>query len=194
LIHAILRVVADGRLETASMIYRAFVLLASAAALASVGAAFAQGIPGPLPFPSNGAAPITPGASAPHAESCMGDFAALRAEAETRGKMIKTASDRHAGADEACELIANYGQAEDKMIRYVEINASKCGIPAQVSDQLRVAHKNTEGLLTKACNAAQSQARGVAGSYLSDVLGSSASVPRKGPIGDFGHLINRQIP
>ncbi len=91
----------------------------------------------------------------------MKNFVPLREEAEKRGKAIKTASDRHASPQEACKLIGNYSQAEIKMIRYVEANASKCGIPAQISDQLKNGHKNTEALLKKVCNVAE-QAGGAA--------------------------------
>jgi len=115
----------------------------------------------------------------------MKNFVPLREEAERRGKAIKTASDKHASAAEACKLIGNYSQAEVKMIKYVEANASKCGIPPQISDQLKAGHKNTEGLLSKVCGAAQSQAqaqtRGPAGPSLSDVLGSASSVPEATP-------------
>jgi len=146
----------------------------------------------PSAFPSNGAAPIAggglsspppPGAAAGGpSDACMKNFVPLREEAEKRGKMIKAASDRHAGPDEACKLIRNYSQAEVKMIKYVETNAAKCGIPPQIADQLKSGHKNTEGLLTKVCNAAQqARARGPAGPTLSDVLGSSASVPEATP-------------
>ncbi|AUC92946.1 hypothetical protein CWS35_00215 [Bradyrhizobium sp. SK17] len=149
----------------------------------------------PSPFPSNGAAPIAggglssppppPGAGAGGAsDACMKNFVPLREEAEKRGKAIKTASDRHASPQEACKLIGNYSQAEIKMIRYVEANASKCGIPAQISDQLKNGHKNTEALLKKVCNVAEqaaAQPRGPAGPTLSDVLGSSASLPEATP-------------
>ena len=108
----------------------------------------------------------------------MKGFAPLREEAEKRGKLIKAASDRHASPDEACKLIGNFGQAEIKMIKYVETNASKCGIPPQISDQLKSGHKNTEKMQTQVCNVAQQQQqRGPAGPSLSEVLGSSAALP-----------------
>ena len=108
----------------------------------------------------------------------MRGFVPLREEAEKRGKLIKAASDRHASPDEACKLIRNFGQAEIKMIKYVETNASKCGIPPQISDQLKSGHKNTEKMLTQVCNVAQQQQqRGPAGPSLSEVLGSSAALP-----------------
>lgn len=145
----------------------------------------------PSAFPTNGAAPIAggglssppppPGAGAGgSADACQKNFVPLREEAEKRGKAIKTASDRHASPQEACTLIGNYSQAEVKMLRYVETNAAKCGIPPQVADQLKAGHKNTEGLLKKVCGAAQqaaAQPRGPAGPSFSDVLGSSAAMP-----------------
>ena len=108
----------------------------------------------------------------------MKAFVPLREEAEKRGKLIKAASDRHASPDEACKLIGNFGQAEIKMIKYVETNASKCGIPPQISDQLKSGHKNTEKMQKQVCNVAQQQQqRGPAGPSLSEVLGSSAALP-----------------
>jgi hypothetical protein len=144
---------------------------------ASVGAA-------PSAFPSGGAAPIggagafsaaPPSQSGP-GEQCMKGFLPLREEAEKRGKMIKAASDRKAAPDEACKLIGNFSQAEIKMLKFVEANSAKCGIPPQVADQLRAGHKNTEGMLAKVCNVAQQmkQAR-PAGPSLSEVIGAGSA-------------------
>jgi hypothetical protein len=107
----------------------------------------------------------------------MKNFIPLREEAEKRGKLIKAASERHAPPDEACKLIENFGQAEIKMIKYVETHSAKCGIPPQIADQLKAGHKNTEGMQQKVCAVAQQQQRGPAGPSLSDVLGSSAALP-----------------
>jgi hypothetical protein len=138
-------------------------------------------------FPANGAAPLTgsaferapaPPSQAGAPDECMKGFIPLREEAEKRGKLIKAASDRHAPPDEACKLIGNFGQAEIKMIKYVESHAAKCGIPPQVSDQLKNGHKNTEGMQKKVCAVAQqAQQKGPAGPSLSEVLGSSAALP-----------------
>ena len=103
-------------------------------------------------FPVTGAAPLTgaglaarPGpAQAGPADQCMKGFLPLREDAEKRGKLIKAASERHAPPDEACKLIGNFGQAEIKMIKYVETNAAKCGIPPQIPEQLKSGHKHTE--------------------------------------------------
>jgi hypothetical protein len=107
----------------------------------------------------------------------MKGFLPLREDAEKRGKMIKAASERHAPPQEACKLIGNFGQAELKMIKYVEANAAACGIPPQIPEQLKNGHKNTDVMLKRVCDAAQNGARGPAGPSLSEVLGSSAALP-----------------
>jgi len=139
-------------------------------------------------FPANGAAPITgsafergpapPSQAGGAADECMKGFMPLREDAEKRGKLIKSASDRHASPEEACKLIGNFSQAEIKMIKYVETHSAKCGIPPQIADQLKAGHKNTEGMQQKVCAVAQQQQqRGPAGPSLSEVLGSSAALP-----------------
>jgi hypothetical protein len=158
----------------------AFPPVNGAAPAASVGAP-------PSSFPVQGAAPVTgagfergpaPPSQTGAAEQCMKAFVPLREEAEKRGKLIKAASDRHAPPEEACKLIGNYSQAELKMIKYVQVNAAKCGIPPQISDQLKNGHKNTETMQQKVCSVAQQQQqRGPAGPSLSEVLGSSAALP-----------------
>jgi hypothetical protein len=138
-------------------------------------------------FPVTGAAPLT-GAGIPRPpagpsqagppDQCMKGFLPLREDAEKRGKLIKAASDRHAPPDEACKLIGSFGQAEIKMIEYVKANSERCGIPPQISEQLKAGHKNTEGMQKRVCDMAQqAQQRGPAGPSLSEVLGSAATVP-----------------
>src|SRR6201999_1692098 len=165
----------------------AFPPVNGAAPTASIGA------PAASPFPSAGAAPVrggdggfgpAPGAPRPGAagppEACMKGFLPLREDAEKKGKAIKAASERHAPPDEACKVIGNYSAAEVKMINYVEKNSQKCGIPPQIGEQLKAAHKNTESLLKKVCDAAQQMktaGAAAAGPSLSDVLGTSNAVP-----------------
>ena len=188
------------------MIRRLIVPLTAAVVTLHAGQVFAQGaFPAPLPnqgaapanaspfppvngapsaFPSQGSAPVSSGFSGPppqasgSADACMKGFVPLREEAERRGKMIKAASDRKAPPDEACKLIRNFGQAEMKMIAYVQTNSAKCGIPPQIADQLKNGHKNTEKMQNQVCAVAQQAAtRGPAGPSLSEVLGSSAALP-----------------
>jgi hypothetical protein len=143
-------------------------------------------------FPANGAAPLAgtgfgPAPAPPKQggappPQCMQEFMPLRAEAEQKGKLLKAASDRHASAEDACKLIKSYGAAESKMISYIEKNSTKCGIPAEVGEQLKKGHKNTETMTQKVCGVAQqAQARGPAGPSLSDMLGTSTALPEATP-------------
>ena len=141
----------------------------------------------PSGFPSAGAPPVAGGAfggppaqqaGPPGGEDCMKKFMPLREEAEKRGKAIKAAGERHAPPDEACKLIGGFSQAEIKMIKFIEANSARCGIPAEVAQQMRTGHKNTEQMQQKVCAVAQQrQQQGPAGPSLSDVLGSSAAIP-----------------
>jgi len=153
------------------------------------GAAPSASVGAPSPFPSNGAAPVTggfgggpPPPSAGAADACMKNFLPLREETEKRGKMIKAAGDRKAPPDEACKLIGSYSQAELKMMKYIDANAAKCGIPPQVGEQIKAAHKNTEAMHQKVCAVAQQRPAGPAGPSLSEVLGSSAALPEASPV------------
>ncbi|MBA2401268.1 MAG: hypothetical protein H0V72_21715 [Bradyrhizobium sp.] len=150
------------------------------------GAAPAASVGGPSPF-NGGAAPLAgggmggppPPSSAGAGDACMKAFMPLREEAEKRGKLIKAAGDRKATPEEACKLIKSYGVAEIKMIKYVETNAAKCGIPPQVTEQLKGGHKNTEKMQAQVCGVAQqaAAAQKAAAPSLSEALGSSAAVP-----------------
>jgi hypothetical protein len=156
------------------------------------GAAPATTFGQPSAFPSSGAAPLAGGGAAalgppPQAaggpgEACMKAFIPLRDEAEKRGKLIKAASERHAQAEEACKLIENYSQAELKMMKYVSLNAAKCGIPPQIPEQMKKTHEGTQATLKKICGMAQAQQqRAPAGPSLSEVLGSAAVLPEATP-------------
>jgi hypothetical protein len=113
-------------------------------------------------------------------ENCMKEFVPLREEAERRGKLIQAASKRKATPVEACKLFRSFSQAEIKMIKYVEANSARCGIPGQIADQLKTNHKGTEGIQQKVCNVAEQMQKGggpAPAPGLSDVLGSSAALP-----------------
>jgi hypothetical protein len=183
------------------MAYRWMVSLTLAALAAGTGFALAQGtFPAPLPgqaaTPTDSSTPKaviggpTPFSSAGTASSvpspCMTDFVPLREDAEKKGKLIREATVRRAPPDEACKIIGNYSAAEVKMIKYVETNATKCGIPARVADQLKAGHKNTEGLLQKVCGIAEQIRTHGSPGQIND-FGDPAfwkGTPR-GPAGDF---------
>lgn len=101
----------------------------------------------------------------------------LRQEAEKRGQALKAASDKRLGPDVACKLIGHFIEAEVKMIKYIETNSARCGIPPQISEQLKKGHKGSEAMQEKVCAAAAQAKLGPVGPSLSDLLGSATSLP-----------------
>jgi hypothetical protein len=138
--------------------------------------AFTAGAP-PIGGGGFGGAPSGP---PPGAEECQNGFLPLRNDAEAKAKLIQAAGKRKAPPPEACKLIGNFSQAEAKMIKFVETHAQKCGIPPQVSEQMKKGHANTEQLQTKVCSVAAQVQQAPAGPSLSEALGS-ASLPEAKP-------------
>lgn len=141
--------------------------------------------PGPLPFESAAPLPFSGGFQSPLSmapqsglsDSCMKDFIPLREEAERRGRLIKEAADRHAPPDEACKLIADFGEAEAGMIRYVESNATSCTISEQIAVRLKSGHERTEALQEKVCDLALKMPHGAPADPTGDFEG-----PPKAPV------------
>jgi hypothetical protein len=141
--------------------------------------AFSTGAP-PVGGGGFGAAPPQQAGPPPGAEECQSGFMPLRADAEAKAKAIQAAGKRKAPPAEACKLIGNFAQAETKMIKFVETNAKKCGIPAEVAGQMKKGHAGTTQLQAKVCAAAEAGPAGPAGPSLSEALGS-ASLPEAKP-------------
>ena len=148
---------------------------------------------GPQPSPSafsTGAPPVGGGGFGgppqqqagppPGAEECQKGFLPLRADVEAKGKLVQAAGKRKATPQEACKLIGNFVQADAKMIKFVDANAQKCGIPPQVGEQMKKGHANYTQLQQRVCSAAQQQQAGPAGPSLSEALGS-ATLPEAKP-------------
>jgi hypothetical protein len=73
----------------------------------------------------------------------MTRFAPLRDEAERRGRLVKAAADRKAPKEEACRLVTHYGEAEARLLDYVEANAGRSAIPQPLVDKIRTTRKET---------------------------------------------------
>ena len=140
--------------------------------------AFSTGAP---PIGGTGFGGPPQGGPPPGAEECQKGFAPLRADAEAKAKLIQAAGKRKAPPQEACKLIGNFAQAEAKMIKFVETHAQKCGIPAQVGDQMKKGHANTAQLQQRVCAAAANGPAGPAGPSLSEALGSASLPEAKAP-------------
>ena len=118
--------------------------------------------------------------------ACFQAFAPLREEAESRVRLIKAASERHAPREEACRLIGEFAQSEIRMIKYLEANSAVCAAPKRIADELKANHQRTEAMLMKVC-APGPQKQGPAGdvdNVRSIILRTEPSWPR-GPVGDF---------
>jgi hypothetical protein len=144
--------------------------------------------PAPLPGQDGAAAtapaspiPVPPFGGLPPPDSCMKGFAPLREDAERRGKTLKAASERKAGPGEVCKLLIEYRQAEIRLMQYVDTNAARCRIPAQLVDQIKTGHKATEQLQQKICSVAPQAAR--TGQGVSDKPGLPRS--ERLLVGDF---------
>jgi hypothetical protein len=105
---------------------------------------------------------------------CLKDFGALRSEAQKRAKAIQDASPRKPSAREACQLFNAFSAAEAKLIKFAVDNATWCGIPPKIVENMKTAHVRTSEMKTKVCSAAAAPPR-PAGPSLSDAL--SAPVP-----------------
>lgn len=146
--------------------------------------------PGSFPAPGAGGfgAPAGGGFGAPppqqqagpsaNGQACQTEFSALKKDAETRAAAISNASKRKAPPSEACKLIGAFMQAEVKMIKYLDSNTQRCGIPPNAADGLKKGHANTTQLQAKVCAAAANAGQQAAppAPSLSEALGS-ASLP-----------------
>ena len=133
-------------------------------------------------FPSDGAPPIGGfGATPPPFQlgngGCGDGFTPLREDAKRKRKSIEAARERRALPEEACKLIGSYRAAEVKMIEYVEKNTARCAILAQIADQLKADHKNTEALHMKVCALAQPMRKPAPAGPKGDFWPPSTSAP-----------------
>ena len=114
------------------------------------GAAPAASFGQPSAFPSNGAAPMGQGFSAAPpqgggggggGQECMKEFLPLKQDAEKKGEYLQALGKRkNKTVQEACKGFTAYSQAEAKMMKFVEANAQRCGIPADVPKQMKEQH------------------------------------------------------
>jgi hypothetical protein len=122
----------------------------------------------PMPAAPMAAVPASPfgGGGAP---PCVAEFAKLRDDVQKRGLAAKVAGEHKVSREEMCKHITAYSAAELKWVKYTEANVQTCGIPAEVVQQLKQVHSNTEQTKEKIC----APAPAAAPPSLSDALGTS---------------------
>jgi hypothetical protein len=120
------------------------------------------------------------GPTAPQQEPpCVRDFGKLRDEAEKKAAAIRTAGDRKATPKEACQLFNAFIAAQSKMLKYATDNAAWCGIPNQITANIKEGIAKTSEVRTKVCQAAAAPPRPT-GPSLSDAL--------SGPVPDSNNI------
>jgi hypothetical protein len=86
--------------------------------------------------------------------NCAQDFLTLRTDAETKGKALQEAGKRKAQPAELCPLFRRFGEAEAKIVRFLEQNQAWCQIPPEVVKTAKTSHGRTIQLRTRVCQAA----------------------------------------
>jgi len=103
---------------------------------------------------------------------CMAEFGKLREDVEKKAMLAKAAGQRKVSREEMCKHITAYSSAELKWVKFSETNITSCGIPAEVVQQLKQVHNNTEQTKGKIC-AAGPAAGGGGPPSLADALGTT---------------------
>jgi hypothetical protein len=119
---------------------------------------------------------------------CGNEIGPLRAAVEKDGAAIKAAIDKKAGREEVCNRLKRFAATEAKFVKYVETNASWCGVPPQAVQQLKQSHTHTLKMRGQACAAgpAGGQAGPPPGPGLSEALGTSRTPTTNNNAGDRG--------
>jgi hypothetical protein len=126
--------------------------------------------------PSQGFQPTAPQAAPAQQEPpCFKDFIKLRQDTEKHGKAVTAAGQRKASPQEACKLFNTLVTAERKLVKYVEDNATWCGIPPQVLTQLKEQDKQASQVRDRICQVASRGPTGPRAPTLSDALGTSVT-------------------
>ena len=178
------------------MIRRLLTPLVALAVLALAGQALAQGAsPGTAqtgnPSPSS-AAPSRPLAgSFKPPESCLKEFTPLRDETLRRGRLIRAAGEHHTPDAEACRLVHDYELAQTKMIDFAVTHAETCGIPAKITDQLKLGHESTMALMKKVCTLTQRRPASPSREVASVAIRNPAAAEQPTPVrpGAPGHVL-----
>jgi hypothetical protein len=138
------------------------------AALAQFGGM--PGLPGSAPTGSN---PF--GAPAAPPAACT-ELVALRDQTQKHATAIGAANERKAPPQEACKLFNTFLASESKLIKGVDDNGPRCGIPPGTSKEMKTSHAKVAEIAKKVCEVAAHPRP--TGPTLGDVFGTS-TVPDK---------------
>jgi hypothetical protein len=119
--------------------------------------------------PAPGAGPAWPGNPPP----CVAEFMKLRENVEKTGLAAKAAHEKNATREQMCKIIETFTAAEEKMVKYADVNATNCGIPADALKQMKGNHAHTVQIRKQVCSAGPAAAP--AAPTLSEALGTNTS-------------------
>jgi hypothetical protein len=105
----------------------------------------------PVPTPAPAVPPMTGGGGAAGQPPCMAEYVKLREDVQKKGMAAKAAGERKVPREEMCKLITSYAASEAKWVKFTEAGVQTCGIPAEVANQLKQVHANTEQTREKIC-------------------------------------------
>ena len=96
-------------------------------------------------FPSGPAqgGPSMMGGPPPQASPICANFPRLRDEAKTKADAISAIGKRHGDRKEMCAAVQNFTAAEDKVVKFLEDNKTRCGVPEQAVAQAKAMHAHT---------------------------------------------------
>jgi hypothetical protein len=88
-------------------------------------------------------------------DQCKEQYGALKKDLEAAAQPIREVKQRRGPAAALCGLITAYGEAEIKIIEFVDANSTRCGFSRNFGDDARKAHVTTERLAAEACKKPQ---------------------------------------
>jgi len=151
---------------------RQIVFIAVAAAMTGPALAQMQPAPaGPNPFDKPAISPFDQPPQQQSEPPCIKEFARLRDDTEKHANLVVAAQKRKAPLPEACKALTAFAASEEKLLKFAKDNASSCGIPAQLIQQINVGYTNVSKARTKVCQMAAAPPQS-AGPSLSDALGA----------------------
>jgi hypothetical protein len=90
---------------------------------------------------------------------CVAELNSLAQEVAKRFEAVKGGSAKKLGAVEMCRLLTQFADADTKMIKSMEEQASACGIPAEAIKSRKAGHVQTATYKKQACDAAANPQR-----------------------------------
>ena len=149
------------------------------------------GLPGSAPPGQGFGAPAAPPAAPP---AVCNELMVIRDQTQKHAAAIGAANERKAPPQEACNLFKAFLASEVKLIKGVEENGSRCGIPPEVPKQMKAGHAKAAEIGKKVCDVAANPRP--SGPTFSDVFGAPA-VPEnnanKSPSGTFDTLTGNAL-